>query len=119
MAKPEPKKVRGIYEKIKASGTWWIRYHDSDGRLRREKAGTRSMAATLYQKRKIEALQGKKLPETLRRREATFSELVDDALAYSKEKKRSYYDDKYRLERVRPWFGDSPAGAIRPREIEA
>lgn len=119
MVNAEPKKLRGIYEKVKGSGTWWIRYHDSTGRLRREKAGTRSMATTLYQKRKMEALQGKKLPETLRHREATFSELVDDALAYSKEKKRSYYDDKYRLERVRAWFGEMAAGAIRPREIEA
>jgi integrase len=119
MANAEPKKLRGIYEKVKGSGIWWVRYCDSAGRLRREKAGTRSMATTLYQKRKTEALQGKKLPETLRHREATFSELVDDALAYSKEKKRSYYDDKYRLERVRAWFGDTPAGAIRPREIEA
>jgi integrase len=77
------------------------------------------MAVTLYQKRKTEALQGKKLPETLRRRDVTFSELVDDALAYSKEKKRSYYDDKYRLGLVRGWFGETPAGAIRARDIEA
>jgi integrase len=40
-------------------------------------------------------------------------------LAYSKEKKRSYYDDQYRLEKVRGWFGETPAGAIKARDIEA
>jgi integrase len=115
----QPVKVRGIFEKVKGSGTWWIRYHDSTGKLRREKAGAKAMAIALYQKRKTEALQGKKLPETLRRRDVTFSELVTDALDYSREKKRSYYDDKYRLEKVRGWFGETPAASIKPRDIEA
>jgi site-specific recombinase XerD len=77
------------------------------------------MAVTLYQKRKTESLQGKKLPETLRRRDVTFGELVTDAMAYSQKRKRSYYDDKYRLEKVRAWFGETPAAAIKPRDIEA
>jgi integrase len=113
------RKVRGIFEKVPTSGIWWIRYADSGGRIRREKAGTKGVALKLYQKRKIEALQGKKLPEALRKRGATFSELVDDALVYSREKKRSYYDDKYRLEIVRAWFGATPAASIKSRDIEA
>jgi hypothetical protein len=58
----EPAKVRGVYER--KPGVWWIRYADATGRIRREKAGTKSAAQTLYRKRKTEALQGKKLPET-------------------------------------------------------
>jgi integrase len=113
------RKPRGLFEKVPGSGVWWIRYADSGGRIRREKAGTKGMAEKLYQKRKMEALQGKKLPETLRKRSVTFSELVNDALAYSQEKKRSYYDDKYRLEIVRAWFGETPAVSIKPRDVEA
>ena len=60
---------RGIFEKVPGSDEWWIRYHDAESRLRREKAGTHGMAVKLYQKRKMEALRGKKLPETLRKLE--------------------------------------------------
>ena len=43
----------------------------------------------LHRKRKTEVLAGRKLPETLRRREVSFQELVRDALAYSRAHKRS------------------------------
>jgi len=65
MAKEE-KKVRGVFEKVPGSGVWWIQYFDARGRRRREKAGTKSSAITLYRKRKTEALEGRKLPENLR-----------------------------------------------------
>jgi hypothetical protein len=57
-------KIRGIYER--KPGEWWIRFVDSQGRLRREKAGTKRTARDLYIKRKNEAIEGKKLPQNLR-----------------------------------------------------
>jgi integrase len=65
--KREGTKHRGIFEKVPGSGGWWIRYVDAQGRYHREKAGSKSAAILLYQKRKIEALEGRKLPEKLRR----------------------------------------------------
>src|SRR5271169_322736 len=65
MAKQE-KKVRGVFEKVPGSGVWWIRFIDAEGALRREKAGSKSGAITLYGKRKSDAWQGKKLPKKLR-----------------------------------------------------
>ncbi len=108
----------GLFEKLPGSGIWWIRYADATGRIRREKAGTKSAASTLYQKRKNEALQNRKLPEKLRRRNVPFSELVADALAYSKAHKRSYDDDVCRMGRIREWFGKLPAESITPADIE-
>jgi hypothetical protein len=61
------RKERGIYERDPGNEVWWIRYADVSGRIRREKAGTKSAAITLYRKRKTEVLQGKKLPELLNR----------------------------------------------------
>jgi integrase len=58
---------RGIFEKVPGSGIWWVRHVDAAGRLRREKAGTKSAAQDLYHKRKQQALEGLKLPEKLRR----------------------------------------------------
>jgi hypothetical protein len=53
-------------EKSTGSGVWWIRYADSTGKLRREKAGNKGAAITLYQKRKTEVLQRVKLPENFK-----------------------------------------------------
>jgi hypothetical protein len=66
----------GLFEKVPDSKAWWIRYADSMGRIRREKAGTKGAAIDLYRKRKTEALLGKKLPENLRSPMVSFAELA-------------------------------------------
>jgi site-specific recombinase XerD len=109
---------RGVYEKVRGSGEWWICYWDAQGRKRREKVGTKGNAILLYRKRKTEALQGKKLPEKLRRPTVTFAEIAKDALAYSKAHKRTYQDDVQRMERVLGWFRDRSADSITPQDIE-
>src|SRR3990172_5955081 len=117
MAKKQGKKVRGIYEKVPGSGVWWVRYSDATGRIRREKAGLKQTAETLYRKRKTEVLQGKKLPEA-RKRMASFGELAKDALTYSKAYKRDHRHDGYRMERLKGKFADRPAENITPQDIE-
>lgn len=116
--KETAKKVRGVFERVKKSGIWWICYFDSDGRKRREKVGRRSDAIDLYRKRKIEALQGKKLPEKLRARKVSFAELAKDALEYSEAHKQSFADDKVRMAKLKEWLGQRPADSISPQEIE-
>jgi site-specific recombinase XerD len=109
---------RGVYEKYPGSGEWWIRFADTMGRLRREKAGTKSAALTLYRKRKTEALQGKKLPESLRTPMVSFAELAHDALVYSKTHKRTYEDDLLRMPRLLAAFRERPADSITPQDLE-
>jgi hypothetical protein len=65
--------ARGVFEKVPGSGIWWIRFIDAKGRFRREKAGSKGMAIDLYNKHKVETLEGKKLPERLRRATVTFA----------------------------------------------
>lgn len=114
----ERRKQRGIFEKELGTGVWWIRYADDAGRIRREKVGARGAAIKLYQKRKTEVLQGKKLPENLKSKAISFSELADDALQYSKTHKRSYRDDLVRMSKLRQWIGDRTAESVTPQEIE-
>jgi integrase len=109
---------RGIFEKVPGSGEWWIRYVDAHGRYRREKAGTWGNADKLVTKRKNDALQGKKLPETLRQRVVPFSEIADDALTYSRKHKRSYRDDESRMKRLKEWLGNREAEALTGPEVE-
>jgi site-specific recombinase XerD len=120
-AKPETRtwrNPRGVFEKISGSGEWWICYWDAQGRKRREKAGTKSNAILLYRKRKTEALQGKKLPEKLRRATVSFAEIAKDALTYSKAQKLSYRHDECRMQTLLDWFREYPAEAITAEDIE-
>jgi integrase len=116
--KRERRNPRGVFEKVPGSGDWYIRFVDAQGRFRREKAGTKSAAIDLVRKRKTEALQGKKLPEKLRRATVTFADISRDALAYSKAHKRTYKDDKQRMERMLGWFRERSADSLAPHEIE-
>jgi site-specific recombinase XerD len=113
------KKVRGVPEKVPGSGVWWIQQFDADGRRRREKVGTKSNAIKLYQKRKNESLQGKKLPETLRKRDVTLGEIASATLEYSLAKKASYRQDKVRMVPIVHQFGNRTAESILPEEFES
>jgi len=112
-------KRRGIYERVPGSGVWWIQYTDAQGRRRREKAGLYSSAEKLLDKRHTEALQGKKLPETLRAKPVTFGELLDDALEYSKSENgtRTTTEIRIKYDILRPVFGTRPAEDIEKQEI--
>ncbi len=114
------KKQRGIFEKVPRSGIWWVRYTDAAGRYHREKAGTRSAARALYLKRKNEALEGRKLPEKLRRAPASFREIVNDALEYSRQNKAhaAYRADKWHKRIVLEWFGERSADGVSAQDIE-
>jgi integrase len=109
---------RGIFEKVPGSGEWWIRYADATARIRREKAGTKSRAIALYQKRKTEVLQRKKLPETLRGNPITFARIAADALNYSRAHKRNAQDDEERMKLLLHWFGNVPADSLTAQQIE-
>lgn len=108
---------RGVYERDRGSGVWWIRWHDSHGCRHREKVGSKSAAINLVEKRRVQVREGNKLPE-LRRRVVTFGELAADALEFSKTHKRSYGDDKGRMPRFVAWWKDRAADSLTPEEIE-
>lgn len=111
---------RGVYEKVPGSGVWWIRYSDTTARIRREKAGTKSAALILYRKRKTEALEGRKLPERLRKPRVSFAEIAQDALDYSKAHKvpEAYRIDRWHTESLLTWFRGRVAEELTPQEIE-
>src|SRR5437016_1265213 len=112
VARKKTRNARGVFEKVPGSDSWWIRYVDTQGRYRREKAGTRASARDLYIKRKNEALVGKKLPEKLRRATVMFAVIADEALAYSHAHKRSWRDDESRMKKLLGWFGNREADSL-------
>jgi integrase len=110
---------RGIFEKQKGSGIWWIRWTDAKGAKRREKAGTRSAAEKLLAKRHNQKIEGIKLPENLRARAVTFRELSDDALVHSQAENsdKQTYELRLRINQLLPVFGSRPAESIRKNDI--
>jgi hypothetical protein len=110
---------RGIYERIKGSGIWWIRWTDSKGHKRREKAGSHGVAEKLLLNRQAEKLKGVKLPDNLRAKSITFGALCDDALKHSaaENSAKQTYELGLRMEQLRPVFGSRPAESIRKNEI--
>lgn len=113
------KKIRGVFEKVPSSNIWWIQYFDASGRRRREKAGRKSDAITLLNKRKTEKLQRKKLPENLRAKPITFAELADDAIEHSRAEngERSTQELTLKFETLRSVFGTRVAEEIGKQEI--
>jgi integrase len=111
---------RGVFEKFPGSDEWWIRYVDAQGSYCREKAGTKSVAIKLYGKRKQEALEGLKLPETRRRLSTTFVEIARDTLEYSRSTKvpDAYRIDCWHMETVLMWFRERAIDQITPQDVE-
>jgi integrase len=109
--------VRGIFEKVPGSAVWWIRFTDGQGKYRREVAGSYSQAVKLLDKRRGEAVAGKKLGN-LRARTVLFKEIGDDALVYSRANKRSSRDDVCRMAKLVEMFGSSPANDLDGHQME-
>ncbi|WP_348260933.1 site-specific integrase [Telmatobacter sp. DSM 110680] len=117
MAKREIKKVRGVFERPKSSGVWWINYY-AEGVQHRECIGTRGDAIDAYRDRKATARRGRKLPD-LRHGRLTLSSLVDDALEYAKAHNSRYRDYASKASIVCAEFGPRIASSIKPQEIDS
>jgi len=76
------KAVRGVYEHPAGSGVWWIHYY-AEGKRHREKAGRKSDALALYQKRKADARRKVKLPELVPGKVVTFGHLSAMAVEHA------------------------------------
>ena len=71
---------RGIFERPKASGIWYVRYKDEHGRLHKEKVGPKGLAQKVYQKRKTEIAERRFFPERFRRRDVLVADYIRDFL---------------------------------------
>jgi integrase len=111
-------KQRGVFEKRIGSGIWWIQYFDSEGQRHREKVGRKSAALMLYQKRRSDIREGKKLPVLRNTPVVKFEEIAADALEYSKSHNISFEDDVIRMKAILKEFAERPIAAIKPQDIE-
>jgi integrase len=117
MAKREEEKVKGVFEHPAGSGVWWINYY-AQGQRHREKAGRKSDAIALYQKRKADSRRKLKLPELVPGNVVTFGHLSAMAVEHAKTHLKTSRDYVTRDEILREEFGSRRADSITPQEID-
>src|SRR5262245_29120790 len=113
------KRVRGIFEREKGSGVWWIRYADQYGRIHIEKVGLRQTAVHLYRQRKTEIQQGKFDSQLIRRKNYLMSEIIKDREEQAKGLKS--FNSGLRTE-LKYWLdelGEKPVRSVLSGDIEA
>lgn len=100
-------------------GEWWARYWTADGQEKREKAGTKSLALDLYRRRRGEVRQGRKFPESMRRRDFHLKELVTDYLeAVKASQVKTAAVIERRLAVVLGILGNVAANTVKPEDLE-
>jgi integrase len=109
------KNPRGLFERPPGSGVWWINYY-VDGKQRREKVGTITAAKSLYQKRKTDDREGRKLPTLRNTRFVTIGELIDDALIYTQDHK-SKRDYIVKAGIIKKDLGELSAANFKPNDL--
>ena len=114
--KPKVVNYKGVYEKVKGSGIWWIRY-TKDGKRITESIGSQSDAITMFQQRMTELRAGIKISVRTGRRGIKFKEIAEDALRYSKDNHIDSKNFKQRLDVATGEFGLRVADSITPQEL--
>jgi integrase len=115
--KREQTPVRGLFERPAGSGCWWINYY-VNGKQHREKAGRRSDALALYQKRKADARRKVKLPELVPGKVVTFGHLYEMAVEHAKTHLKTTHDYVAKDAVLSGLFGRRPADEITPQQID-
>ncbi len=110
-------KDRGLFERPKGSGVWWIEYHDGDGLRHRERAGSKGLARKRYMQRKTEIAEGRFFPNT-RARPVLFDDLVDDYRKASARAGKAIMRTDAGYRRALEAFGGRRADSVTAREIE-
>jgi site-specific recombinase XerD len=115
----EKQKMRGVFERPRGSGIFWINYYDSEGRRHREKIGRESVAVEAYLQRRMELKEGKFVaPRT--GEGITFKEIAEErtALKTANLSLLSLRADKYRLRGLVKILGSSPVRSLTAQKVE-
>ncbi len=107
-------KHRGVFERPKGSGIFWIRYY-IQGREFREKVGKKSDAIARYQQRKQQAREGQ-LPQRIPDR--LFADFVVEFLEAQRARMRSFADYQRYAKRWAQRFKGRTLRSILPLDVE-
>ena len=110
--------MRGVYEKVKGSKDFYIRYTDNEGRRHREHVGRESAACEALVNRRREIREGRFITRHTESR-ITFEELFDQRMEAKDLKPGTVRDYRYQFGTKRfDALRKMPARSIRPEDIE-
>ena len=110
-------KDRGLFQRPKDSGIWWVCYFDADGRKHREKVGPKALARKVYEKRKTEVREARFFPH-VRKRKVLFDEILNDYRTASEGAEGNDAWGPERYARLSNAFGSQPVESITASAIE-
>ena len=113
-----PPRERGVFERPRGSGVWWVRYADESGRIHRESVGARSLALEVYRKRKTEVAERRFFPERLRRRDLLLRKAIDDCVERARGRLRSLVNVERNARYWKAALGSRPLRQITPGDIQ-
>jgi len=109
---------RGVYQKVKGSDLWWVRWVDVKGQRRTICAGNHSAAVTLADSKQLEKRTAQVLP-AIPRRGVKFKEVVEIGVKYSEDAKQGDAKGfKHRAETALTEFGSRAADSITVGELQ-
>jgi len=109
---------RGVFERPKGSGVWWVRYHDESGREHREKIGPKALAKKVYAKRKTEVTERRFFPESIGRRDTLLADHIDDVMKRAKGRIRAFSDYERYGRYWKEAFPGRTLAQISPGDVE-
>lgn len=130
----QPKAVEGVFERVPGSGFWYARYRTNGKLVRKAFGDDRASAIRYVEKARTVRRTGEGvIPSTAKLHvrtmaeldkiggQVTVGELCDDLLQHIKARPEEYKDQRnppQRIARVKDKFGQRPAAAIRPFEVD-
>lgn len=114
--KAKEKKHRGVFERDKGTGIYWVRFVDVDGKRKARCIGNFSDAVNFYEAEKVRIRKRIHAP-VAGHRGVRYGALVDEALKFSEASHRDQRVFAQRLEVTREHFGHRVADSITPAEI--
>ena len=114
-----PKKVRGVFERVKGSSVWWIRYTDQHHKKHREKVASHKQAVAVLAQRQKDVDLGRYDPDWVegKRKKVLFSEVAKERNEYS-QRLKGHANDSSRMEWWNKKFKGRPAESIYAKDVE-
>ncbi len=114
--KAKEKKHRGVFEREKGSGIYWVRFVDVDGKRKARCVGNFSDAVNFYEGEKVR-IRKRLVAPVPSHRGIRYQQLVDDAIKQSGDTRSDHRNFVQRLTLTAEQFGHRMADSIQPSEI--
>lgn len=111
---------RGVFEKVKGSGVWWVEYQDDRGRRKRKKIGKKADAIKVAEQLRARVRLAKIAPELVAETQApkSLAEILDHRLTVSTNKPRTKVEEARHAAQWKKWLPGVMVADVTPTRIK-